>query len=356
MLCCVLLSLCFALAAMCARAHAEDGVRPRAPAQTSVLLLEAPGLRPELCAALRIQLADVATVRCAASDDTPDLATRIASAAGTLERDSADLAVLLERDPSPARVRMVLVGRQPDQAVLAIETIEDRPAPDVDRSLALKVRDTLETMSWASTDEPPPMSLARTLAVQTEPHRAASPLHMLFEAGAGARLAGSSRATGQLALGARATRGNRYGELVLHGQLASPVRAHDRARGRVVEDEWALGLALRGGRSLGRIALGLSGELALVRASALGSTSDGRSRGERSLAFARLGLAVDLRVLLIQGPAGLTLRFAPTLQVDPVALRFELDGQSVLAPGRVHVLLPLSLLVVLPLRGAGSSS
>ncbi|MDB4987691.1 MAG: hypothetical protein JWN04_2869, partial [Myxococcaceae bacterium] len=173
-----------------------------AHARDSVLLLEEEGLRPALCAALRIQLSDLADVQCRTAEPATDLATRIRLASGHVASEQRRLAVLLERDPEPNRVRMILVGTEPDRAVLAIESIEDREAPDVDRSLALKVRDVFELLEADVASTTPSAGLVRVL---TPPRRAPSarPMRVLLEAGAALSAGAQTRAAGVLGVGAR---------------------------------------------------------------------------------------------------------------------------------------------------------
>ncbi|MDB4973646.1 MAG: hypothetical protein JWN48_1987, partial [Myxococcaceae bacterium] len=174
-------------------------------------------MRPGLCAALRIQLSDLADVRCSASALETALSQRIAESSSEVVREHAKLGVLLERDPDLSRVRMLLVGAREDHALLAIERIEDRPAPDIDRSLALKVRDTLESLQAASatqtrreTATPEPASasasqLAATLAPSSAQVSAAR-LRALLETGGGLRVEARTRGAFLLGLGLRGSR------------------------------------------------------------------------------------------------------------------------------------------------------
>jgi hypothetical protein len=318
---------------------------PRARAEEAVLLLEDGALRPGLCAALRIQLTDVATVRCLPRALASPLAERLAEGARVVREQGARLGVLLERDPDPSLVRMMLVSEQEDHALLALERIEDRPAPDVDRSLALKVRDTLETMRET---EASPTPLAATL--RTVPRREVHTLRGLVEAGGALALHAHTRGSVLLGLGARQQRGSLYGELTLTGQLASTLRRRGRA-GRVVEDEWGLSLAVRLGRQWAGAALGALLSLDALHTRADGTTNDG-SRGQDEHLFARVGVGLDVRVTLHEGPLRVSLRLAPTVQLDPTAQRFQLDRQTTLELGRARLWLPLSVLLEWPGGGA----
>jgi hypothetical protein len=304
------------------------GAARSAHARDAVVLLEAAGLRPDLCVALRIQLTDVADVRCRTEPaGAAGLAARIGAAARLVASEPARLVVLLERDADARHVRMVLVGAPEDRAVLAIESIEDRAAPDVDRSLALKVRDTLDVM-----DARPANELALVVAPPAAPRT--EHLAGLLEVGAAVSVNTHVRAAGLLGLGLRARRGAAYGELALGAQRSSSL---------VVKNQ--LG---RVGRVFGPVSVGALAELGMLGVRAFGITTDG-SHGDDARLLARLGVGLDLRATLLRGPTTVVLRCAPTLQIDPTRQRFELDGQPALDLGRVRAWLPLTLLVELPL-------
>lgn len=318
-------------------------------AQESVVLFETAELRPELCATLRIQLTDVASVSCRPESGGAPLSERIAGAARVVEQERLKLAVLLERDADPALVRMVLVGARADQAVLAIERIEDRPDPDVDRSLALKVRDVLDVL--AVTRE---VVQARDLlpALLSEPPRPPTAhVRVLFEAGGGLSLARQTRAVGLVGAGARFMDITRFAELAASAHLTSEL---DQAvpDGRIEEREWGVALSGRAGRVLRRYSLGAALDLGLVRVAARGETREGRS-GESQLTRFRAALGLDLRVRLL---AGLALRFAPSVELYPVAQGFAIEERKNLELGRFRALLPLTLVVDLPVARSGDAN
>jgi len=323
------------------------GAASSAYARDIVVLLEAEALRPDLCVALRIQLTDVADVRCRTEPKRVDLASRVAAAADLVESEPARLVVLLERDPDRRYVRMLLVGAPQDRAVLAIESIEDRPAPDIDRSLALKVRDTLAVLDARPADE-----LAAVLAPAPPASPAAEPLVGLLEVGAALSASAHVRAAVLVAVGLGMRRRAFRGELALAAQRTSSI-AVDSELGTVVEDEWGGAVALRVGRVFGSLSVGALAELGVLRVRAFGVTSDG-SKGEDKGPLLRLGVGLDLRATLLRGPTRVLLRFAPTLQIDPEQQRFELDEKRALDLGRLHAWLPLTLLVELPFQHAGS--
>jgi hypothetical protein len=271
--------------------------------------------------------------------------------------DHAQLGVLLDRGPGEAQVRMLLVGTEGDQAVIAIERIEDRPAPDIDRSLAIKVRDALELIiavdaarSAAAPAEPEARKAPTMAAVLTR--RAPAPasdksLRVLLEAGGAFSWGTYQRAVGQFALGLQTRRAHYYGEGLLAAQVISRLSVRE-PEGTVREDEWGGALSLRAGRSTRRLGVGVYGELGVSRISAIGTTSDDTSGTARLWLF-RGTMGVDLRVTLAPGIA---LRFAPAVELFPVAQRFAIDGRVTVDLGRARAIIPLSLVLALSRPGA----
>lgn len=305
--------------------------------EDTLILFEQASLRPGLCAALRIQLTDLVSVSCR-PDEAAALDVRIARVAQAVAEEGARLGVLLEPDADASKLRMLVVGAASDRAVLAIEQVESRPERDVDRALALKVREIFEVS----------MSAARSQVAVILPAPDARVRALLLELGGGVQIGLRAAPAASLALGARFQDAHAFAELALMGRVASSISARTSA-GRVREDEWALGVSGRSGWTRGRLSFGPALEIAITRASARGETLDGR-RGGATLAFVRLDLALDLRWLLWNGAAPVQLRFAPALQVDPAAQVFALAGRHVLELGRVHAWLPLTLLVAMPWR------
>lgn len=318
-------------------------------AAESVLLLESPALRPELCVALRIQLTGVASLECRAeaAAEAP-LAERLDAASALVAEQGATLGVLIERDPDPRLVRMVLVGTRADEVVLAIERIENREDPDVDRSLALKVRDALDVMVATRAEVTEQRALPALLTppadVSAPPHPSAASYALLLEAGAALSMDQRARAAAVVGAGVRLRRQALYGELGV--TLQRHARIHD--VGDIKQDEWGASLGARVGRMFRRVGVGGTAELGLARFDATGVTSDG-NRGSDTRRLLRLAVGIDMRVLLLPS---LTLRFAPGLAIYPEAQHYALDEQ-VLERGHVRAFLPLSLMVDLPLIGRG---
>ncbi|MDB4975855.1 MAG: hypothetical protein JWN48_4196, partial [Myxococcaceae bacterium] len=165
------------------------------------------------------------------------------------------------------------------------------------------------------------------------------------------RVEARTRGAFLLGLGLRGLRNAYFAELLASGQLFSSIAPHS-AAGRVREDEWSAALTTRLGKQWQGFALGLLGALEVVSMSARGVTNDG-SRGHARVLAARLDLGLDLRATLLDGPARVSLRLAPTLQVAPAVQRFRLDRETTLELGRAALWLPLTLLVELP-TGAAS--
>lgn len=310
-----------------------------------MLLFEAPRLRPDLCAALRIQLTDSAEVRCR-DDVSGTLPERLARAAEAVARDEARLGVLLERDADPALVRMYLVSDRPNEAVIAIERIEDRPAPDVDRSLALTVREAVDVLVAT----PPALATEAPLApVLMQAHapavRGERRVSVLLEGGGALSWGRQRRSIGLLSGGVRLTRRALALELAVSARMSSAVRVRG-APGLVDEDEWGLGASVRGNVTRGRLTVGLLAGAGSDRVRARGVTQSGVP-GSAALFLPRFDLGLDLRLRLF---ASASLRIAPTLELFPVAQRFALDERVVISLGRRRVLLPLSLSIELPLR------
>ncbi len=343
-------------------------------AEDSIVLFQSGKLRSGLCAALRIQLSDVAQVRCVADAFGNELPARIAGAARLVQSEQARLGVLLERDPNPKRVRMYIVAARTDQAVIAIERIEDRPEPDVDRSLALKVRDALDVVSRAvlpptpattEATEPAPPAAEATLppnllvgviaprlseapkGPETEAADASLPWAAVLEAGGGALFGNpATRGAGRLLAGGRFNGTGVSGELLFGARIHGPV-SQKSAAGVVDEGEWGPELSLRALWSHRRLQLGAFAEAMWLSMDARGSTNTG-ARGTKKQRVLTSSLGVDMRLRLFTSAF---VRLAPALEVLSVAQRFAVDERVTLDIGRTRVLLPISFLVALPVGG-----
>lgn len=322
-----------------------------AEAQEGVVLFERAPLRPGLCAVLRIQFSGSAEVRCVADQTASALDERLRAARGRLRELGALLGVILERDADPHLVRMVLVTGEGEQAALAIERVEDRPEPDVDRSLALKARDAYEVIAFVDRSLPEREAAAAVLAkplAQTSESTPAEygPLWLAFmELGGGLNLGDSPRGEGAALLGVgRASARQRY-ELALGARLLS--RQHEQSQfGKISVVERGPVLLLRALARRGRFELGGFAQLFVAVSYAEGFTADG-VEGHKRVASALLGLGPDLRLRLFHSAY---LRFAPSVELWTTQQRFALDNQVMIERGHVSASLPLSLMISLPLH------
>lgn len=316
------------------------------------MLFQVPGLRAGLCAALRIQLSDAGEVRCAPEPTARDLADRLSAAADQVRAQGARLGVLIERDPDPGRVRMYILSSQTDQAVIAIERIEDRPDPDVDRSLALKVRNAYDVLDYVETTRPKQaVALASTLSAPPAPPKAApgpaapdSVWVLLLDAGSGLGLGNGLRAASSFALGLGHVRRERRFELAAGARLYSWRSERKEGVGKASMVERGPYLSARWLGRWGRFELGglLEAQLSLLRAEGVAGT---KSRSV-TLTTAVVGLGVDLRVRLF---ASAYLRFAPSLELPLPRRRLEVQERVLIQDAPVRAVLPLALVVTLPL-------
>jgi hypothetical protein len=319
-------------------------------AEPGVVLFEQADLRKGLCAALRIQLSDAADVTCTPDRAGADLAERLRVSAEQVRSQGALLGVLVERDPDPGRVRMYILSSQTDQAVIAIEAIEDRPEPDVDRSLALKVRNTFELVGYVRAQAKAPIQaspLPAVLAPAPPPPPAAPPGRhwlMLFDAGGGLALGNELRAVASVALGVgRQQPGSRW-ELALGARLYSErSESQDGLRLNMVERGPSLA-----GRWLwrrGRFELGGALEAQLSVLKARGQARDGTEDTARRVT-PLFSPGLDLRVRLFSTAF---LRFSPSLEIPLVQRALQVDGETLIQDKPVRGTLPLSLVMLLPL-------
>jgi hypothetical protein len=312
-----------------------------ARADEGVVLREGGAARPGLCAALRIQLSGIAPVSCEAEPARAALSERIAATAARLREQHARLGVLLERDPEPGLLRMYIVAARDDQAVLAIERIEDRPEPDIDRSLALKIGDAYEVMAIVQAAAP---QRALPLAAALTPAPVARERWQpLLELGGGPHVdPGNLRWLGNMLVGVGIGKGGLRAEAAAGVRLDSQAEAGSAAASVRMRERGALlslRLLWRGARfELGGV---VEGVFSYIRADAQAESE----RAEERFFSPALGLGADLRLRLF---GSVFLRAAPTLELMHHE-RLAIYGQSILESGPVRAALPLSLLVHLPL-------
>jgi hypothetical protein len=333
-------------------AEAQPG--PTSPPPPAVVLAERAGLRPELCGALRIQLSGLATVHCEPAGPEVPLPERIASAAARVRARQARLGIFLERDADPRLLRMYVVGLRADQAVLAVEPIEDRPDRDVDRSLALKVASSFERVG--QTAEPgeqaagtpaDTMPLASALREDTAPptHALAPSWQLFMEAGGGVRSGPQVAGLALLNLGvSHVTQRSRL-ELALGVELGTSYSARQGDLRVSARERTPLLSARALQRQNARFEWGAELRLACILLSAEGYAADG-SRGERLLGVPTVGVGADLRVRLF---ASAFLRFNPGVDLPLVQQRLSVDGAVLVDYPTASWTLPLSVMFFLPL-------
>jgi hypothetical protein len=317
-------------------------------AEDRVLLLEQPDLRPGLCAVLRIQLAGMGGVECAAEGQAGTISERIAHAAEQVRTRPARFALLLERDPDPRLVRMYMVGASEQQAVISMERIEDRPEPDVDRSLALKAYDAFFALEPRKQAEAP-RSVATVIApVVVAPPPPSIPRYDLWlDVGGGMSTGSSTRGLFQGLLGVARSHAALRGELGLGARFLS--QHDDGSHGtRVNEIERGPVLSLRALWLGERLSFGGMLASTLWFTSAAGSTPAG-ARGRDRHTLLGLAFGLDARVRLLSSTF---LRLTPALEWLTTHQRYSVDQRVVTDLGHVRMLLTLSLVVALP--GPGS--
>jgi hypothetical protein len=250
---------------------------------------------------------------------------------------------------------MYILAAQEDQAVLAIERIENRPEPDVDRSLALKVADAYEIVAAVQRVMPEKQGQALTAAgvapVAVEPAAIERPapsspsLASFLEAGGGIASAGGARAISKLWLGAAWLRPGFAMEVSAGVRLVSRRRERNEA-GRVSLAERGPIASWRVLMMEERFAIGAALEAGLSFVSAEGVAPDG-TRGARMVLLPTLGLHLDARVQLVRAVA---LRFAPGLELLTIDRQFGVDEQVVVNDGPLRISATFSLMVDLPFR------
>lgn len=335
-----------ALALLSALLVAPWGAVQAAPPAT-VLLAVRPGLRPQLCDALQIQLASVAELRCERTAEQGDVATRIAALSKRVAELHATLGAFVVEEPGARTVQLVIVGARPDRAVLAYEPLRDLPAPDIDRSLALEVADALDAITRAQdsrAEQPQPSALPLAAALAPPPSAEPRARHaLLLEVGGAHGGRGALPFAGLVALGLRRALGRRAFELVSSLGMGSRARSDD-AAGELELRGLVAALGVRAVWRAGPLELGLHAGLGLLKVRASGTDRAGE-RGAGSVLSPELTLGSDLRLRL--GDSAY-LAFAPSLGFAPIAQRFRLAGSTARELDHVGFLLPLSLGVRTP--------
>lgn len=324
-------------------------------AEPSVLVLRPAGspAQPGLIQALRIQLADAGPVLEGGELVARSLPERIAEAGQRGRQAQARVAIWVEPaatagplDAAGAPWLLYLVGRRDGRVLVDVVQVPEGTGPDVERSLALKVREAHDTMREAEPDGALLVAEASAVAADQAPR----PWGFRLALGpAVAALDGSS--AGQwglsMALGAALHLGGRArepGRVSLHAaaQLrwfaAAPVKA---ASGSVELDELDPGLWLAGLHHAGRFAIGVSSGLLARRVHVEAVASSGERASARQLVWS-IPIALELQVGLAERFA---LRLAPGFEINLNPETFAIEAVPVVELGRIRPGLELSLVV-----------
>ncbi len=320
----------------------EQGDVVAAPAPVKVLLIQpenAP-IRPGLEPSLRIQLRGAAELEVQKAPWPPDLPARVADATERAQRQGvewvvwADPPVVDAQSPTHDEISVVyLVGRRQGRALIEVVRVPGGEGPDVDRSLALKVRELIgvsDGAAYALGNAPLPAPTAQASAASTEPSTDAA----LFLEG-GVQLASEGNA-GMVLDFVLATgpglRGERFAiDVPIELHVGVPRSVAD-ARGEVSWSEISVGLSLRAALRLSyALRVGTFAGLTLGFASAEGRSRSG-VRGEALETLPALGFGLDAELSLTRL---LSARLALGLSQRFKRQRFAIDGEDVADLGRL---------------------
>jgi hypothetical protein len=324
-------------------------------AQASVVVLRPAGTpeQPGLIQALRIQLADAAPVVDGGELAASSLPERIAEAGQRSRQAQARLAIWVEPaqpgqagqgDPA-APWLLYLVGQRDGRVLVDVVQVPEGTAPDVERSLALKVREAHDALRAA---EPQAALLASEPAAAAQAPRqpwgfrlALGPAAAALDGSAAGQWGLSLQLGTDLHLGGR---GREPGRVSLHAaaQLRWFAAAEvGSAAGNVALDELDPGLWLAALYRGGRFGVGLSTGLLARRIHVLAEASGGERGEARELVWS-VPIALELQLTLL---AQLALRLAPGLEINLDPENFAIAGVPVIELGRIRPGLELSLVL-----------
>lgn len=292
--------------------------------------------RPMFTEALRIQLADIATVVDGGALPSGSLADRVDHAAAAVAATGGTFALWLEEGGAGDFVLHV-VGRRAGRAV--VEIVRMPPAvegPETDRALAIKARDVIEGILAPAADEDPVRAL--------RPGRPAARGRLAYGLEVGiVATGGATDAQGGFGIGAAVRFGSHVDlELYAAARFMSEVGTAA-AAGDVdlAEQDLAAGLRVLGP---GRVRLGGTIEAGARWLHAEGTT-DGGAMGTASELVPVLSAGPEARLRLRPGVelrAGLAAELAARRQ------RFALNDVPVLDVGRWRAVGTLALVVTWP--------
>jgi hypothetical protein len=330
---------CLAILAICwaSRARADDRV---------LLLTDSAEPRPGLLSALRIQLMGACDVASREAPAVPSVAARVAAMTELAERERALLVVRAEGplalgDGSQEAV-LYMVGQRKGRALLEVVRVPGNSGPDLDRTLALKVREAVDELHRSAAGSPSDAMLglpADASAVMDAhgPTRWGGVLGLGVVGGpqSGATFGqwGPQLHVGPALLAARL----RLSMLLVLGWF--PSLEARRADASVRVSEVAPELALHAQLRQRGLWLGARTGLALALVHATGRNGAG-AQGEAHEQLPSWQLAVDAELPLVDG---LSLDFEVGLQTWLRRQRFAVDAMQVLDLGRLRPLARLAL-------------
>ncbi|MFI5308357.1 MAG: hypothetical protein ACHQ53_13440 [Polyangiales bacterium] len=317
--------------------------QPASAQQKVLLLLDPTAVRPGLLAALRIQLSGVAEVEPLTMERGGSVPARIALATELSLREHALLAVwtvgpALDEDASD--VVLYLVGQRERRALVEVVRVPGGEGPDLDRTLALKVRVALDELERSGAASPGGVMLA--------PPSPEGPKSWGALFGAGAIVGPQTgAAVGQWGAHLRAGPSLLVTPFRLSLELALawfPALRIESAGDSVRVSELAPGLALHAQVRQAALWLGLRSGVALVWVQASGRSRSG-TQGQGSEQLAVLENGVDVELPIARG-LGVELELLAQTWLD--RQRFAVNGREIADLGRLRPLARLTLTWAVP--------
>jgi hypothetical protein len=333
-----------------------DGVRPliaafwvliltlAAPARargqepgTQVVLLLAEAPRGGLVDALRIHLPPGTRVIVGPPPRAPSVADRIREAQeGLSDHRGGALAMWLDEDRLDGAERQVvvyLVARRKGSALVEIVSVRAGAIEELDRAIAVKVREVLDALREA--ERGLPAALARPEPEAAAPARGASPSSIepamtleLDLLGATSTATADPQLGGQVAAGLALQGTGWLADLVATARIATPL-SYETGAGSVEVNEVAFGGAARALWVFGAFSVGGFAHAGARVLDGKGTTPLGAvGSADRLVPF--LSTGPEMRVMLVRR---LSVRAAVGVDFSLVRQRFSVNGQPVLDVG-----------------------
>lgn len=304
-----------------------------AVAQPKVLLLTPAGdsARPGFVQALQIQLARDASLETGVTLAEGKLAGRVRSATQLASQHHALLAVWVEASPATDTshdLLLYVVGERDGRALVEVLRLQSAADPSADRSLALKVREVLDTLGRAD------HSWSQPFAPALLPADSAAPVGLLIHVGA---LAVPTRGTADLPWGLYASAGpelrlRQARFAVLAAVRWLPSYAANSGGASVALAELEPGLDLGAAHELGRLLLGVWVSPSLRSVFAEGRTPLGLRGFRTDVSAAVLGrFTAELRFT-----PWLSALFGLGAELLPGPRRYAVNGQRILDTGSMR--------------------